>query len=76
MKSYFNENDDAIGDPERVAYLFINRAETVHPVSKWHKNWFLSLAKSIAYEILMEQTAKKKALAKLSVKEKRFLDLE
>jgi len=33
-----------------IANLFIKRAESVHPVSEWHKDWFYEIAKKAVDE--------------------------
>jgi hypothetical protein len=45
MKRYFAENPDT--QQEELANIFIEKAELVHPVSLWHKNWFLRLASRV-----------------------------
>ena len=43
---------DYLGDPvpEKLAGKFIEEAEKIHPVSDWHKEWFLEMAETAIAE--------------------------
>lgn len=43
---------DYLGDPvpEKLAGRFIEEAEKIHPVSDWHKSWFLEMAETAIEE--------------------------
>ena len=69
-------------EPDKLAKKFIDKALAVHPVSRWHKQWFLDMAKE-ACRIRSEEMARKgakdamvkKALDKLTKDERRMLGL-
>lgn len=78
--------DELVSNPDLTAYelanRLINRASKVHPVSRWHKMWFVSLAEA-ACKIKDAALRKKKrrdfvarkALKKLSKEERKALGL-
>jgi hypothetical protein len=68
--------------PQALAAKFIQQAESVHPVSRWHRSWFLKMAKKACAErdrIVAKRKSKKdlaeKALAKLSIEERKALGI-
>lgn len=69
-------------DPKKLADNFVKRAEKVHPVSDFHKVWFLELAKQTLEREKSkiearqhQEKLKKSALAKLSAEERKALGL-
>ena len=68
---------------KQVADKFIKAAEKVHPVSTWHKEWFLQMAtetketvKGFKAEQRRMQKLKRVALKKLTPEERKALRLE
>lgn len=68
--------------PKDLARKFIDKALAVHPVSRWHENWFMDMAKKAcrirANEISkkkIEDDVVKKTLLKLSTEERKALGL-
>ena len=68
--------------PAEVSRELINEAFKVHSVSRYHIDWFLELADKIKKEIKVREDAiskekeiKKKALSRLTLKEKKLLGL-
>jgi len=69
-----------VNNPKDLAKKFIDKALAVHPVSRWHENWFMDMAKE-ACRIRANEISKKKlkddvvkkALLKLSAEEREAL---
>lgn len=70
-------------NPQKLADSFIKKAKKVHPVSKFHMEWFLDLAEAEVERKKKEQEAKdreealrQQALSRLSAEEKRVLGVK
>ena len=85
MKKIFNK--DVSLEPEDVAEDFIKKAEKVHSVSEFHKEWFLQLATDIRKKIADErlkilkkevetEQKRRKGLKKLTKSEKLALGIK
>jgi transcription initiation factor TFIIIB Brf1 subunit/transcription initiation factor TFIIB len=62
---------------DKLADSFIKRAEAVHAVSDWHKDyWFPKIADAVLHKRLSEIVVREDALAKLTAAERRVLGLE
>lgn len=80
IEEYYKQHKSLVNSPKRVADIFINRAEKVHPVSEWHKSWFFSLSLEISEKMKIEFEKDKPneikvALNKLTKREKEILGL-
>jgi len=82
MERVFIEHPERIDKPEGVADDFYRRALEIHPVSEYHRKWFISSAKEISekvYNVFVTKNQLKKtkmeALAKLSVEERQLLGI-
>ena len=78
MRKHYRRNPNDHKKPQEVADKFIAAAEKVHPVSEWHKEWFLKLAtkaSSIGRKIVERSTLAAKAKSKLTKEERMALGL-
>ncbi len=55
IKDVCKEDATYLNHPEQLAQKFINEAEAVHPVSDWHKRWFLQLTTEVTQKIKLKQ---------------------
>jgi hypothetical protein len=86
MKSYIEARLESFPGmtPGSVAEYFIAEAEKIHPVSDFHRGWFLEMASEILEAVRVERetekykkkSLKESALAKLTRKEREILGLE
>jgi hypothetical protein len=66
--------------PSNMAAAFVKRAEKVHPISRWHREWFYELAGEVFEKVVEEQTpeeytkeVRKRAIEKLTDEERQLL---
>lgn len=62
--------------PEEVASYFIKKAEKEHPVSNFHKEWFLKIATEISEKIIKEDKLISSAKLKLTTEEMKILGIK
>ena len=70
MQDYYDNNEEYL-TPERVADILINSAEDEHPVSDFHKKWFVIMAENYVKKFLKQEENR---LRKTHAEIKRKLD--
>lgn len=74
LKDHYGKSPDDAEHPGKVADGFAQRAMNVHPVSNWHKAWFVGLASDEAGKFLIGRAERESALSKLSPQERKAIE--
>ena len=80
MQRHIYDGSYDLRKPALAAEFFIQRAEREHPVSRFHKRWFYSMAKQLCLQRWLELekydrqgALREKALSKLTAAERAAL---